>query len=67
MVLSLADNWKSFYLQHPDNETINGHMEQVLAFCRHDLPTEACIKNLCDNPGLAFLAVDIFNDLFIFL
>ncbi len=41
-------------------------MEKVLSFCRYDLSNEACMKNLKDNPGLAFLGVDIFNDLFLF-
>ncbi len=41
-------------------------MDKVLALCRPDLTKDECIKNLCDNPGQSLLAVDIFNDLFIF-
>ena len=66
MVSSSASDWKSHYLDHPDNEAINQQMEKVLSFCHYDLSNEACMKNLKDNPGLAFLGVDIFNDLFLF-
>jgi hypothetical protein len=65
MVSSSTSDWKSHYLHHTDIESINKQMEKVLAFCRYDL-CEACLKNLKDNPGLAFLGVDIFNDLFLF-
>ncbi len=54
-----ADNWKSYYLQHPDNEAINQQMEKVLTFCHYDLTTEACMKNLKDNPRLVGIWIEL--------
>jgi hypothetical protein len=61
-----SENWALFYANLQGNEGVNQQMAQIMNFNRFQLSHEDCISNLANNPGLSILAVNGFNELFLF-
>jgi hypothetical protein len=57
-----AKNWIDHYKHHPSSNALNQQMESTLALVKNGLPEEVCFKNLKDNPGLACLVINEYND-----
>ncbi len=47
------------------SDDLNLKMSSILEICQHGVSNDVCSKNMKDNPGLAFLAVNGFNDLYL--
>ncbi len=61
-----SENWKTFYANLQGNEEVNQQMAQIMSFNRFQTSCDDCISNLKNNPGLSVLAVNGFNELFLF-
>jgi hypothetical protein len=61
-----SENWKSFYAGLQGNGEVNQQMAQIMNFNRFQTSCDDCISNLANNPGLSILAVNGFNQLFLF-
>jgi hypothetical protein len=60
-----VDSWSSHYKNHHTSDDLNLKMSSILEICQHGVSNDVCSKNMKDNPGLAFLAVNGFNDLYL--
>ncbi len=58
-----ADSWSNHYKNHHSSDDINQKISSILDICRHGSSNDDCFKNMIENPGLALLAVNGFNDL----
>jgi len=61
-----AENWKQFYMNLERNKEVNQQMAFIISFNRFQATVADCISNLEKNPGLSILAVNGFNELFLF-
>jgi len=61
-----AENWKQFYMTLERNKEVNQQMAFIISFNRFQATVDDCISNLEKNPGLSILAVNGFNELFLF-
>jgi len=59
-------DWKSYYELDYDMAELNTQMDKVLALAKFENSNDDCIKNLKNNPGLAIIAVDSFNEIYLF-
>jgi hypothetical protein len=61
-----ADNWMQFYENLECNKEVNQQMALIMGFTRFQANNADCISNLEKSPGLSILAVNGFNELFLF-
>ncbi len=60
---TIANSWSTNYKDHHSSDDLNQKMNSILEICRHGSSNDDCFKNMKENPGLALLAVNGFNDL----
>jgi hypothetical protein len=48
------------------NQEVNQQMAHIMGFNRFQMSSADCVSNLANNPGLSILAVNGFNELFLF-
>jgi len=60
---TLPKDWKSYYELDYDMAELNTQLDKVLALAKFENSNGECIKNLKNNPGLAIIAVDSFNEI----
>jgi hypothetical protein len=65
-MITRAENWTIFYSTLDSNHEVNQKMIQVMGFTKFQTNCAEGISNLVNNPGLSLLAVNGFNDLFLF-
>jgi len=63
---SRAEDWSKFYLNLDCNHDVNQQMAHIMGFSRFQMSSVDCVSNLANKPGLAILAVNGFNELFVF-
>jgi len=61
-----AKDWKSYYELDYDMAELNTQMDKVLGLAKFENSNDDCVKNLKNNPGLAIIAVDSFNEIYLF-
>jgi hypothetical protein len=61
-----AENWKQFYMNLECNKEVNHQTAFIMSFTRFQPTGADRISNLEKNPGLLILAVNGFNELFLF-
>jgi hypothetical protein len=64
--ITTSTDWESYCETHPSKDDLNQQMGSILALCPYGSDHHQYLKNLCENPGLATLAVDGFHDLILF-
>jgi hypothetical protein len=62
-LVTTADSWSDHYKNHHTSDDLNQKMISILDICSHSSTNDDCFKNMKENPGLALLAVNGFNDL----
>ena len=63
---TLPKDWKSYYELDHDMAELNTQLDKVLALAKFENSNNDCIKNLKNNPGLALIAIDSFNEIYLF-
>jgi len=63
---SRAENWTRFYSNLECNKEVNQQMAYIIGFIRFQTSCADCISNWANYPGLSILAVNRFNELFLF-
>ncbi len=62
-----AENWTQFYSDLECNKEVKQQIAYIMGFTRFQTSCADCISNLANNPdGLSILAVNRFNELFLF-
>ncbi len=61
-----AENWTQFCENLESNKEVNQQMALIMGFTSFQANNADCISNLEKSPGLSILAVNGFNELFLF-